>query len=190
MNSLIGGHKGQAVREFKALLRQGALLTQTVDTRRRLVHQMQGHSRPKEIAGKLSAAGDIFSRAFTDASRVSAVPLGISLVIAFIAIGFLFGYLTARLVLAGKLAIADIEAQEAHEKAESNIVQLDSLRAEVSLIETKLAARSAEVRYNVAKEEGTRKRTDGIEPEGEVREALPELTQAYLLLIILAGVNG
>jgi hypothetical protein len=83
----------------------------------------------KDIPGKLVAAGNLFAKAVDSHSNISAVPLGVSIVVAFIAIGFLFGYLTTRLVLAGKLAIADIEAQEAHEKTESITARLESLRA-------------------------------------------------------------
>jgi hypothetical protein len=133
----------------------------------------------KEIPGKLLVAGDLFAKAFPADSHVSAVPLGISIVIAFIAIGFLFGYLTTRLVLAGKLAIADIEAQAAHEKAESNTAQLDSLRGEVSFIQTKLSAGATQITEKAPGSGATTPPSEPVQPEGELKETILKLADAY-----------
>jgi len=54
MNGKIGGHKGQSIAELKAFLSQRAMLAQSADAQRRLVHQMQGRARPDRLALALS----------------------------------------------------------------------------------------------------------------------------------------
>jgi len=127
-----------------------------------------------KVPAKLMVAGDLFAKAVHADPVSSAVPLGISILVAFIAIGFLFGYLSTRLVIAGKLAAADIEAQEAHEKADSNTVQLESLRAAVSTIQTKVSASTDRVTPSA-----TTPSREPIEPEGELKENLLRLAEAY-----------
>jgi len=45
MDRLIGGHKGQAVGEFKALLAEGASLANAGDTERGFMDQLEGQAR-------------------------------------------------------------------------------------------------------------------------------------------------
>src|SRR6266404_3494350 len=58
MHSRIGGHKGQSIGELKTLLSQRAMLAQTADAERRLVHQMQGHARPERLTLALAPGAD------------------------------------------------------------------------------------------------------------------------------------
>src|SRR6266446_8012890 len=58
MHSRIGGHKGQSIGELKTLLSQRAMLAQTADAERRLVHQMQGHARPERLTLALAPGAE------------------------------------------------------------------------------------------------------------------------------------
>ena len=58
MNSRVGGHKGQSIGELKTLLSQRAMLAQTADAERRLVHQMQGHARPERLTLALAPGAE------------------------------------------------------------------------------------------------------------------------------------
>jgi hypothetical protein len=115
----------------------------------------------KEIPKGLSEAGTLFAKGFPD--EASAKPFGISLIVGGAGAGFLFGYLTTRLVLAHKLARADVSALQVKEASESNSAQIDSLRGEIGFLKTKLAPTAA---------------ASGI-PSDDVKEMLATLADEY-----------